>query len=95
MIVTTTDLWRMSATELADAIRSKHVSSQEVIESHLRRIEAVNPSINAVVIVLAEQALEAAKAHGGHLPLQVLLGPAIRHASEGYLVTAGQARLTA
>ena len=61
MIVTTTDLWRMSAMELAEAIRSKQVSSQEVIESHLRRIEAVNPSINAVVIVLGEQALEAAK----------------------------------
>jgi amidase len=74
MIVTTADLWRMSATELAEAIRSKQVSSQEVIESHLRRIEAVNPSINAVVIVLAEQALEAAKvadrvvAAGGDLP---------------------------
>ena len=62
MIVTTTDLWRMSAMELAEAIRSKQVSSQEVIESHLGRIEAVNPSINVVVIVLAEQALEAAKA---------------------------------
>ncbi len=74
MIVTTSDLWRMSAMELAEAIRSKQVSSQEVIESHLRRIEAVNPSINAVVIVLAEQALEAAKAAdrvvaaGGDLP---------------------------
>jgi amidase len=57
----TTDLWRMGATELAEAIRSKQASSQEVIEAHLRRIEAINPSINAVVIVLAEQALEAAK----------------------------------
>ena len=74
MIVTTTDLWCMSAMELAEAIRSKHVSSQEVIESHLRRIEAVNRSINAIVIVLTEQALEAAKAAdrvvaaGGDLP---------------------------
>lgn len=62
MIVTATELWRMSATELAAAIRSKQTSSQEVIEAHLRRIEAVNPSINAVTVVLAEQALEAAKA---------------------------------
>jgi amidase len=51
----------MSATELAEVIRSRQASSQEVIEAHLRRLEAVNPSINAVVIVLAEQALEAAK----------------------------------
>ena len=32
MSVTTTDLWRMSATELAAAIRSRQASSQEVIE---------------------------------------------------------------
>jgi len=62
MSVTITDLWRMSALELAEAIRSRYVSSQEVIEAHLRRIEAVNPSVNAVTVVLAEQALEAAKA---------------------------------
>ena len=40
-------------------------------------------------------ALEAARAHGGRLPLSELLAPAIRHASEGYLVTPSQARLTA
>jgi amidase len=62
MSITTTDLWRMSALELAEAIRSGHFSSQEVIEAHLRRIEAVNPSVNAVTVVLAEQALDAAKA---------------------------------
>jgi amidase len=62
MSVTTTDLWRMSALELADAISSRHISSQEVIEAHLRRIEAVNPSVNAVTVVLSEQALAAAKA---------------------------------
>ncbi len=68
------DLWRMSAAELAEAIRSKQASSQEVIEAHLRRIEAVNPIINAVTVVLGEQAVEAAKAadravaSGGDLP---------------------------
>lgn len=74
MSVTTTELWRMSATELAEAIRSRHISSQEVIEAHLRRIEAVNPLVNAVTVALGEQALEAAKAAdraivaGGALP---------------------------
>ncbi|HEX2729417.1 MAG TPA: hypothetical protein VHM16_06645, partial [Rubrobacteraceae bacterium] len=62
MSVTTTDLWRMGAVELAGAIRSRQASSQEVIEAHLRRIEAVNPSVNAVTVVLAERAVEAAKA---------------------------------
>ncbi|MGE5829887.1 MAG: amidase [Micromonosporaceae bacterium] len=57
-----TELWRLSVTELAQAIRSKRISSAEVVEAHLRRIEAVNPSVNAVVIVLGEQALEAAAA---------------------------------
>ena len=75
MSVTTTDLWRMSAVDLAEAIRSRQTSSQEVIEAHLRRIEAMNPSVNAVTVVLAEQAIEAAKtadravvASGGDLP---------------------------
>jgi amidase len=64
----------MSATELAEAIRTRQASSVEVVEAHLRRIEAVNPSVNAVVIVLGEQALEAAKAAdraaaaGGNVP---------------------------
>jgi amidase len=58
---TATELWHMSATELAEAIRSRQVSTQEVIDAHLGRIEAVNGSINAVVTVMAEQALEAAK----------------------------------
>jgi amidase len=61
-IRTMTDLWRISATELAEMIRTKRTSSQEVVEAHLERIEAVNPSINAVVILMAEHALEAAKA---------------------------------
>jgi amidase len=71
---TGTDLWRMSATDLAEAIRSGQASSQEAIEAHLRRIEAVNPGVNAVTVVLGEQALEAAKAAdravagGGDLP---------------------------
>jgi len=58
---TVADLWRMSATELAEVIRTRQASSREVVEAHLRRIEAVNSSINAVVIVLAERALEEAK----------------------------------
>jgi oxamate amidohydrolase len=40
-------------------------------------------------------ALEAAKAHGGRMPLPDLLAPAVRHAREGYVVTRSQAALTA
>jgi Asp-tRNA(Asn)/Glu-tRNA(Gln) amidotransferase A subunit family amidase len=55
---TATELWHMSATELGEAINSRQVSRQEVIEAHLERIEAVNGFINAVVIGMAEQALK-------------------------------------
>ncbi len=71
---TVTELWGMSATELAEAIRSGQASSREVIEAHLRRIEEVNPAVNAVPVVLGEQAVEAAvvadraAASGGELP---------------------------
>jgi gamma-glutamyltranspeptidase/glutathione hydrolase len=40
-------------------------------------------------------AADAAKANGGKLPLDVLLGGAISHAREGYTVTRSQKRLTA
>jgi gamma-glutamyltranspeptidase len=40
-------------------------------------------------------AQDAAKAHGGKLPLDILLAPAIKHARDGYTVTRSQARLTA
>lgn len=57
------ELWRMSASELAAAIASKKVSSAEVVEAHLKRIEQVNPKINAIVKVLADDARhEAAEA---------------------------------
>ena len=56
------DLWRMSASELAVAIRSGQASSREAVEAHLQRITKVNPSVNAVTVVLAETALEAAAA---------------------------------
>ena len=57
---TMVDVWRKSATELATLIASKAISSAEVVEAHLARIAAVNPKINAVVRVLANDARKAA-----------------------------------
>lgn len=54
------ELWRESAIGLAKMIRNKVVSSREVIESHIERIETVNPAVNAVTVLLAESALSAA-----------------------------------
>ncbi|MBI2890012.1 MAG: amidase [Nitrospirae bacterium] len=45
-----------SGRELADLIRRRKVSSSEVVEAHIRRIEEVNPKINAVVVDRFEQA---------------------------------------
>jgi amidase len=56
------ELTFMSATALARAIRNKQVSSEEVVNAHLSRIEIVNPKINAVVQIVAEQARAGARA---------------------------------
>lgn len=53
-------LWQKSAMELAELIRSKQASSREVVDAHLDRIEAVNSNLNAVVVVLADEARDAA-----------------------------------
>lgn len=70
------ELWRQSATTLAALIRAGDVSSREVIDAHLVRIEAVNPLLNAITVMLQTQSREAAdaadafrKKHGKrHLP---------------------------
>ncbi len=56
-----TDLTTLTASELASLIRERKVSSAEVVQAHLARIEAVNEQVNAVTVVLSESALEAAK----------------------------------
>src|SRR5882762_5103788 len=45
-----------SASELASAIRSKKLSSKEIVEAHLERIAAVNPKLNAIVQLTADTA---------------------------------------
>jgi amidase len=53
----------LTATELAAHIRARTLSVVEVMEAHLRRIELVNPLVNAIVtLVPPEQAMEAARA---------------------------------
>jgi amidase len=50
-----------SATLLAQAIRDKRVSSHEVVEAYIHRIEAVNPQLNAVVQLTADTAITQAR----------------------------------
>ena len=55
------DLSYASATRLAEWIRTKEISPVEVVLAHLKRIEALNPKLNAIV-ALADDALLSAKA---------------------------------
>ena len=48
--------------ELSEGLKSKAFSSLELTESFLKRIERLDPSINAFITVTPEKALEAAKA---------------------------------
>ncbi len=50
------DITALSASELAHWIRAGELSTQEVVDAHIRRIEEVNPQLNAVVIPLIEEA---------------------------------------
>jgi amidase len=54
------DLVSWSASALARAVRNGELSSVEIVEAHLRRIEAVNPTLNAVVHLDRDGALAAA-----------------------------------
>ncbi|MBN8981395.1 MAG: amidase family protein [Rhizobiales bacterium] len=56
------DIWRLSASELAANIRSKKISAREATQAALRRLDAVNPAIMAVVAHKPEEALAQADA---------------------------------
>lgn len=60
--MTQSELWQLSATDIVAATRSGELSAQDVTESALARMDAVNPDLNAVVVPLHEQAREAAHA---------------------------------
>ena len=55
------ELTSLTATELAIMIRERRVSSQEVLEAHLRQIAKVNPSVNAIVTLDEDQARKKAE----------------------------------
>ena len=69
------ELWRKGAVELAAMIRDREVSSREVVQAHLDRIEAVNPHLNAIVRLLPDQALAAADAADRAVADGARLGP--------------------
>src|SRR3981189_3032154 len=61
------ELWRWDAVRMAQAIRTRTVSSKEVVAACLARLESVNPRMNAVVETLAAEALVLAERADGEL----------------------------
>ena len=59
-----TELCDLSAVELSRRIARRDISPVEVLDSCLTRIEAVNPTLNAVVAADEGEARKAAKAAG-------------------------------
>lgn len=91
------DLWRLSAADLASLIRSRQVSAKDAATSALARLDAVNPSVNAVVdhrpadVLAQASAIDAAIARGenagplGGVPVTVK----VNLDQEGYATTNG------
>jgi amidase len=58
---------------MADLIRRKKLSARETLDAHLKQIERVNPQVNAIVTLVADQArknagkADEAQAHGATL----------------------------
>ncbi len=54
------ELFEFTATQIAEMVKTKEVTARDVTEDALRRMDAVNPAINAVVARNDEEALQAA-----------------------------------
>ncbi len=55
------ELWRISATELGRMLRAGELSPVELLDATLRRIERLNPAINAIIATDETGARAAAK----------------------------------
>jgi amidase len=70
-----TDLCFLPAVELARLIRAKQLSSVELLEAHLAQIERVNPRVNAIITLVADQAIVQARAADAALARGDAVGP--------------------
>src|SRR3954451_17562142 len=69
------DLWRLSAENIADLIRTKKISAKEAATSALARLDAVNSKINAVVDHRPEDVLAQADAVDASIARREDIGP--------------------
>jgi len=77
-MLVSSQLCDLQAVELRALIDAGTVSAVEILDAHLERIERVNPTLNAIVTLVAEDALHAARAaddaHRAGEPLGILHG---------------------
>lgn len=59
--VRVSELCLLGAVDLGRRVRAREVSVAEVVSAHLDRIEALNPTLNAIVTLVPERAQEIAK----------------------------------
>lgn len=59
--MTSTETWRLDATDLAARTRAGDITAEAAVAAALARMEAVNPSLNAIVESLAAQAQDRAR----------------------------------
>src|SRR6267378_1932578 len=69
------EIWQLSASELAQRIVRRQLSSVEVVDAHLARIDEVNPALNALVRVLADEARAGAALADKKLAAGEAVGP--------------------
>lgn len=69
------DLCRATATQLARLVRRREVSSLEIVDALLARIERVNPRLNAIVLLDADGARASARAADQALARGQVAGP--------------------
>ena len=69
------DIPFLSVAELAEFIERKEVTPVDAVEAYLKRIEEVNPKLNAFITVLKEQALQEAASATEEINNGRYLGP--------------------
>ena len=70
-----TELCYLSVGQLARLIQDHKVSPVEVVETHLSRIEALEPALNSFITLLPEQAMAAARQAEGEIQAGRYRGP--------------------
>ncbi|VAZ85912.1 Putative amidase AmiD [Mycobacterium persicum] len=61
------EIWKLELTEVAELIRTRQVSSAELTHATLRRIEKLDAGLKSHVFVMADSAVEAARAADAEL----------------------------